>query len=250
MKSLTAEELLSAWELGLNRPLLQKALFLLAAASPGQPPDTLLKFSIGQRDLRLLQLRERLFGRQLSNTAVCPQCDQRIEWENSVADFATRPEQSDATENEYVLDTDGYHLRFRLPNSLDISAVVNDARDQRGTESAERHLLSRCLLELEHAGSKCGDSQLPETVIDKLVQRIEALDPHAEIRIRLDCPACSHNWDVLFDIASYLCTEVNDWAEQMLWTVYRLAAAYGWSERDILGLSPVRRQLYMGMLEP
>jgi len=251
MKSLTAEELLGAWEMGLNAPLLRKALYILATAYPEQPPDALLQLSIGQRDLRLLQLRERLFGRQLSNTAVCPQCEQRLEWENSVSDLVAEPAQHGAAEHEHVLDTDGYHIRFRLPNSTDVAVVLNDARDHGGTETekSQRQLLSRCVLALEHSAAECEPGQLPDAVIQSLAQRIETLDPQAEIRIRLDCPECSHSWDVLFDIAAYLCTEVNDWAEQMLWTVYRLASAYGWSERDILGLSPVRRQLYLGMLE-
>jgi len=249
MKSLTAAELLNAWEQGLNKPLLQKALVLLAAAFPDLHPDTLLKLSIGQRDLRLLQLRERLFGQRLLNTAVCPVCSQRIEWENTVADLIVQSGQNDSTDNEYVLDTDGYHLRFRLPNSLDIAAAVSADSDISGAENAERHLLSRCLLRIEHSGTACDAGQLPDAVIQALVQQLETLDPQADIRIRLDCPACSHNWDVLFDIAGFLCVEVNDWAEQMLRTVYKLASAYGWSEREILGLSPVRRQLYTGMLE-
>jgi hypothetical protein len=248
MKSLTAEELLAAWELGLNRPLLQRALFLMAAAFPEQSPDALLELSIGQRDLRLLQLRERLFGQQLSNSSVCPECGQRIEWENRVSDFAAQAEQLNAAD-VHVLDTDGYLLRFRLPNSIDIAAVVNDYGEDSDTKNAERRLLSRCVLEIEHAGTDCDLNLLPDTVIQLLAQRIDTLDPQADIRIQLNCPVCAHSWDVLFDIASYLCAEVNDWAEQMLWTVYKLASAYGWSERDILRLSPVRRQLYLGMLE-
>jgi len=43
--------------------------------------------------------------------------------------------------------------------------------------------------------------------------------------------------------------EVNEWAERQLQTVHKLARAYGWTEREILNLSPVRRQLYLGMIE-
>ncbi|MEA1978379.1 MAG: phage baseplate protein, partial [Chloroflexota bacterium] len=64
----------------------------------------------------------------------------------------------------------------------------------------------------------------------------------------LTCPECSHQWEVLFDIASFLWTEINNWAERTLRTVHQLASAYGWAEREILNLSPVRRQLYLGMV--
>jgi len=85
-------------------------------------------------------------------------------------------------------------------------------------------------------------------VIQALTERIESLDPQADIRIHLTCPGCCHSWCALFDIASFLWAEINGWAERMLQMVHRLAASYGWSERDILNLSPVRRQLYLGMV--
>jgi len=244
MNPLKAEVLLSAWEQGLNQPLLQRALILLVAAFPEVQPDTLVKLSIGQRDLRLLQLRKSLFGQKLLNTAVCPDCDERIEWENQISDFLIQPQESNAPGNEYVLDVDDYTLRFYLPSSLDI-AVVSHCES---AEQAQQQLLSRCLLKAERSGASCDVNQLPDSVIEKLDQRIETLDPYADIRIQLDCPECSHSWNVVFDIASFLWTEVNDWAERMLQMVYKLAAGYGWSEREILSLSPVRRQLYFGML--
>ena len=70
----------------------------------------------------------------------------------------------------------------------------------------------------------------------------------ADLRIGLHCPVCSHDWVVVFDIASFLWKEIDDWAGRMLRDVSDLAAAYGWSEAEILDISPVRRQLYLGML--
>jgi len=131
-----------------------------------------------------------------------------------------------------------------LPNSLD----VVEASNSENTEKAQQLLLSRCVLKASQAGVSCDIDQLPESIIQTLNQRIEHLDPQADIRIQLNCPECSHNWDVLFDIASFLWTEINDWAEQMLQMVHKLATGYGWSEKEILNLSPVRRQLYLGML--
>lgn len=244
MNNLTANDMLTVWEQGLNQPLLQKGLILLVAACPEIQPDTLMKLSIGQRDRFLLQLRERLFGQQFLNTAVCPACYERIEWESGVADLLVPSDDKSSAVNEFDTEIDDYTLHFRLLNSLDIAAAVNNE----DAEKTQQHLLSRCLLKAEHAGTGCTIDQLPDAVVQKLSQQIETLDPQAEIRINLTCPACSHNWDVLFDITSFLWAEINDWAERMLQTVHKLAAGYGWSERDILNLSPVRRQLYLGML--
>ena len=244
MKTVEAAEILYAWEQGLNQPLLHKALILLTAACPEMNPESLAEMSIGQRDNRLLQLRERLFGQQLVNNAACPECGERIEWENNTTDYFIQADEYDGSVSEFDLDADDYSVNFRLPNSLDIAAVMSS----KSAETAQHQLLSRCLLKVEHGGTQCEIDQLPDSILAKLNQQIEALDPQAEICINLSCPECSHRWNVLFDIASFLCTEINDWAERMLQTVHILAVGYGWSESEILHLSPLRRQLYLGML--
>lgn len=241
MKSLRAEELLSVWEQALSQPLLQRVLLLLVAAFPERPAESFATMSIGERDLLLLHLRECLFGSQLINTTICPHCSERIEWRNSVADLVVEGQQDNAKSDVFELQTDDYQLSFRLPNSADVELVVN-------SDNAQQSLLSRCVLESQHRGDSCGFEQLPEAVIQTLTERIEMLDPQADIRIALTCPQCEHRWDALFDIASFLWTEVNDWAERMLQTVNQLARVYGWSEGEILNLSPVRRQLYLGMV--
>jgi hypothetical protein len=47
---------------------------------------------------------------------------------------------------------------------------------------------------------------------------------------------------------SYLWSELEEWAHRVLVDIHTLAGAYGWSERQILALSPVRRQLYVDMV--
>jgi hypothetical protein len=241
MRNLNATELLNIWEQGLNRSILHKALILLIAAFPELGSDAIAELSIGSRDACLLSLRERLFGSHLVNNAICPKCAGRIEWEQNISDFLVdRPEHS--FENQFSLETDDYRLCFRLPNSIDMAELEScDA------EGAIQMLLRRCVLSAEYAGAYCEIEQLPEYVIQSLSQRIEELDPQAEVLINLTCPECSHRWEVLFDIASFLWAEINDWSERMLQTVHKLAKAYGWTEQEILNLSPVRRQLYLGM---
>ena len=51
-----------------------------------------------------------------------------------------------------------------------------------------------------------------------------------------------------FDIGAFFWSEIDAWAGRILQQVHVLASAYGWSERDVLALSPVRRQLYLGMV--
>lgn len=244
MKPLEAGALLTAWENGLNQPSLQRSLILLTAAFPGIEPEKLLKLSLGQRDQYLLQLRASLFGQPLLSTVVCPECNERLEWENRVENFLVPSNDDLSIDREFELNADTYTVRFRLPNSLDVETAIHT--ENIGT--APHQLLSSCLLEARCSGMSCDIGQLPVAVLQRLEEEIESLDPLADLHLRLDCPACSHSWIVLFDIASFLWKEVNAWAQQMLQSICRLAAAYGWSEREILSISPLRRQLYLGML--
>ena len=244
MRNLNAADMLNVWEQGLNRSLLQRSLILLVAAFPEMSPDTIAELSIGTRDACLLFVRERLFGSRLVNNAVCPQCKGRIEWEQEISDIVV--ETTDyPTAQPFTLEREDYHLCFRLPNSIDMAELEGSST----AAVALQQLLKRCILSAEKAGAFCDIEQLPESVIQALNQSIEELDPQAEVRINLTCPECSHRWEVFFDIASFLWMEVNEWAERQLQTVHKLARAYGWTEREILNLSPVRRQLYLGMIE-
>ena len=246
MKPLNAFELLNAWEHGLNQPLLYRALILIAAASPELDTDAVSKLSIGARDARLLQLREWMFGTQLLNTAQCPQCSEQVEWESKTTDLRVQAIDDTESLEDFSLKVDNYQARFRLPTSMDIAAVLATLENDGNTGSTA--LVRRCIVSAEHDGKACDSSDLPQHIVDALSQKIGKLDPQAEIRTALVCPECSHQWEVLFDIASFLWIEINNWAERTLRTVHQLASAYGWTEKEILNLSPVRRQLYIGMV--
>jgi hypothetical protein len=164
----------------------------------------------------------------------------------------------------YVPDTfdlriDDYQLQFRLPNSVDIARMMENMLSEDNpslnsqvaeVERASKEMLKGCILKAKHSGKVFDINQLPEPMLAALSRRIAELDPQAEILIDLTCPECSHRWEVLFNIADFLWTEINEWAERTLQTVHKLASAYGWSEREILKLSPVRRQLYLGLVGP
>ncbi|MGZ8158732.1 MAG: T4 family baseplate hub assembly chaperone [Methylobacter sp.] len=244
MRNLNAADMLNVWEQGLNRSLLQRTLILLVAAFPEMGPDTIAELSIGSRDGYLLTVRERLFGSRLVNNAVCPKCTGRIEWEQEISELVVENAGHHPAEQRNRLEIDDYRLDFRLPNSVDMAGLEGSS----SAAVALKQLLKRCILSAEHAGTNCDIDQLPEPVIQALNQRIEELDPQAEIRINLTCPDCSHRWEVFFDIAGFLGAEINDWAERTIHSVHKLARAYGWTEQEILNLSPVRRQLYLGMV--
>lgn len=251
MRPLNATELLNVWENGLNQSNLKRALIITAAASPELDSHAVAKLSIGVRDARLLQLREWLFGPLLLNVAQCPQCGERVEWEGKTSDLYIQAFGDARPAEEFSLEVDGYQLRFIVPTSLDIAAVmalIQSDSDNSDSVVGATELVKRCIISADRTGNACDSVDLPQHVLDALSQKIEELDPQAEIRTTLTCPECSHQWQLSFDIASFLWAEINAWAEQTLILIHQLASAYGWTEREILNLSPIRRQLYLGMV--
>ena len=89
---------------------------------------------------------------------------------------------------------------------------------------------------------------LPHDVVEAVGTAMALADPQAEVRIALTCPSCSHQWSSLFDILSFLWGEIEDWARRLMAEVHVLASAYGWSEREIVALSPRRRRMYLEMV--
>src|SRR5215210_3173098 len=122
MRPLTAYDLLRVWEVGEDQHPLDRALTLLAAACPELTGDELAALSIGQRDARLLTLRERTSGPRLNGFAECPRCAERLEFEVAVAELRVAAEPD--AEESWELAAEGLTLRFRLPNSRDLAAVL------------------------------------------------------------------------------------------------------------------------------
>jgi hypothetical protein len=251
---LSAAELLAVWEMGATQHPVQRALTLLVAAWPELPVTVFAQLSIGQRDACLLTVRERLFGPRLTGVARCAQCGERVELTFDVTDIraplpatdqGAEPPGSPAPALELIADE--YRVRFRLPNSTDLLAIV----DVTDPSAARQALLRRCILGV---ADDSGDviTQAPSEILAPLADVIgaamDAADPQGNVQLALDCPACGHHWLQAFDILTYLWSEIDDWAQHILREVHLLASAYGWSEWEILALSARRRQSYLEMV--
>jgi len=247
MRSLSAWELLNVWEWGQAQPAVQRALALLAAAYPDTSPDALATLSIGERDARLLSLREWAFGPRLDSVTSCPGCGERLELHFQVADLRATAAQASAgaeATGPFSLKVADYKVRFRLPNSLDLSALA-----ERGDLAQSRGLLlGRCLLSVRRNGEEAALDQLPDDVMDAIVKRMAEVDPQADVQLVMTCPACDHCWQMAFDIVSFFWKELDAWAHHTMRQVHTLASAYGWREADILAMSPGRRHYYLRMV--
>lgn len=250
MRALSATELLAVWERGLSQTPVERALALLGAACAGEPTEALARLSVGERDARLLTLREWTFGRQLTSLVSCPACGEQLEL-NLDADELHATPSSDAgagaalkSVEPLTMTTAGYEVSFRLPNSLDLSAVADAA----GVGDAAATLLERCLVEARRGDERCAAAALPPEVAAAVAARMGEADPQAELSFALKCPACGEDWQAPFDIESFFWAEIGAWARRILGEVHVLASSYGWREADILNMSARRRQFYLELI--
>ena len=241
MRALSAAELLVVWEQGLGSPPAAGALILLAAACPEVPASSLPKLTVGERDGLLLTLREWLFGPQLESIVSCPQCGESLELSFAVDDIRAAPAANDAAAlgqpSHLSLEVAGCDVQFRVPTVADADAA-----------SSPQQLLESCLVAASCNGEEQAAGDLPEAVIEALSHQMATADPQADVQLALDCPACDHSWLAAFDVASFLWEEIGSWAQRTLLEVHQLARAYGWSEADLLTMSPLRRQVYLTMV--
>jgi hypothetical protein len=236
-------QLLAAWERGLIQTPAQRALTLLSASFDGTPFDSLASLTIGECDKRLLRLHERVFGSRINAIANCPACDETLELNFNVADICV--EQTALAPPKLTIEKEDYIVTFRLPQTLDLMALDQDA----DVIENRRRLLDRCILSARLGTEEIKVDKLPNDIVEEVSAQMAKADPQAEILIAARCPHCAHQWKVPLDIGAFVWAELNAWAPRVLREVHLLAEAYGWSESDILALSPTRRRLYLEMLE-
>jgi len=209
---------------------------------PEVSQDALTALSIGQRDAELLRLREALWGPRMAAVSACPGCRETLEL--TLDTGAMLSASNRMPPNEMSLNIAGYAIRFRLPTTVDVAAAEAEV----SLESARSLLLDRCLLSTEQSADAINAGQLPSDVVVSIAEAMAEADPLADIQLRLQCPSCQLHWRAAFDIVFFLWTEIEVWARRILSDVHTLARAYGWRERDILSLSPARRQFYLDMV--
>lgn len=244
MRPLSAFELFTIWDENSSLPLLQKSLRLLANAFATDDIGMVSRFSIGERDRRLLQLREWMFGPVLTIKAICTACSETAEWETAATTLHLQPLRPNLSPSVFILEKEGFTIRFRLPDSHDLATAMEESADLLN----DKKILLDCIVEAVKDGEAQQLGVLPDHLLQALEQRMSEEDPQADIRMNMVCPTCSHKWEAGFDIAGFLWAEIDSWAYRLMDEVALLARAFGWPEKDIVNMSARRRYLYIQML--
>ncbi len=241
MKSLSAAELLEVWEWGIDKPHLDRIVRLLEVVFDSE--EDIMQMSIGERDNALFLVRRDIFGRLMNCTLTCPECNETIEWVSDL-DILCKSDYHLDFEHELSLHHGNMELKFRLPNSEDLIQIWNDNTDN----DFSKKLAARCITSVKQGSRDVELEEISQLIIDQMEEAMEKADPMANIYFQLECPGCSHQWNEVFDILSYFWKEIDSWTRKLLQDVSILAINYGWTEKEILELSPFRRQYYLSVL--
>jgi hypothetical protein len=231
-----AAGLLATWEAGLAEAPTGRALLLHRTARPDVDAGRLPAVPVGEREADLFALRRALFGERMQVRLECAACGADMEFDLDAGELAGSLDVRG--ESVVRVRQDGWDIEFRLPGVADLTAAAR-AADPRAA------LLERCLVSAVRDGAAVAAAELPAPVQHRIAEAVEAADPGADLTLNVACPECGQATRAELDIASYLWTELDAWARDVLLDVHLLAAAYGWSEPEILALSPLRRRYYL-----
>jgi hypothetical protein len=234
----TAAVLLAAWEAGAAEAPVDRAPSLLASLGLLAADDEVHRLTVGQCDRHLLRLRRSLFGDVVEASATCPVCGSDVELSLSLTHLT--PPAGDLAEPALALERDGYTITCRIPLNQDLCAVA-----ELGERAAPSDLLGRCLLRArDGAGRPVTVEELPVETAAAVIDALAQSDPGAQVPLGIRCP-CGAEWVDELDIRLILWSELTDWVGRTLTLVHQLAHSYGWSESEILAMSPWRRNWYL-----
>lgn len=209
-------------EQGATRHPLDRALLLAHTAEPG---TVWADRPLGARDACLIGLRCAWFGPRFDAVLVCKACGQLLTLQMDLRQFV--PAQWD----DEPVTVAGF--RFRRPTTRDLAAVT----ERIDVDDAAEQLCRRLALDAWLADGTAPSREAIDAALD-------AADPLADLSLDVACDHCGQVQRAPLDIAATLWDELSTQAARVIDDVHLLAGAYGWSEGQVLAMTPARRALY------
>ena len=232
MRELGSRELLTLWEAGSAQDPVRRAVTLLAM-SRGRPAAEAATIDVGTRDVLLARLFRLVAGDQAPACADCPGCGSVLEVPVNVAAVAALPVHEPGERLSVLVD--GAEVPFRLPTTADLIVLGGWPPDR-----ARAALLSACL-GFEPDATPGAET---EAAVEIAMERAA---PAGAIDLLVRCPACGLDSSVPLDVPALLWAEIEAQAVTLMRDVHALATSYGWTEPDVLDLSPRRRAMYLDL---
>ncbi len=232
--------LLQLWDDGALASPGERGLFLLRLAAPALSEEARGELTVGQRDAALLDLHERLFGGVAGAVGDCTACGEPIEFDVTLRDIRVAP--AAPVPEMFHLAWSGRDIAYRLPRARDLARL--GAAGAIALPRAARALARSCVAVWDDAMGEEGEAAV-EAAIAACVRHH---DPQALVTVAFACPACGAAGSAPFDIVTFLWRRIDAYLRGLLREVHVIASHYGWSEHDIVALSPWRRRHYLALI--
>lgn len=231
---------------GGSRPALVTAILAAALAQVGGltvEPATVANLAVGDRQFLMRRLATLLGRGETWLTTRCAGCNEQFDF---CVDQALLPvkEAGEGYPFATALTSRGEH-RFRVPTGAD-QELLATAVDE---EEARQLLVQRCLAPVTGPaapGEIATARGFTPADISRIEEGLEAVAPEVATAIQAACPACATPHVVTVDPYGAL---AGAGATNLLQEVHRLAAAYHWSEPEILALPTGRRRQYLELID-
>jgi hypothetical protein len=230
--------------------LLSRCLERLGPLESPVGAEQIGSLTVGDREALLLHLRRLTLGEKVRCVLSCPEleCGEKLDLDLDVGELLLPPYPYARRHYETTVAENGtsYRVRFRLPTGADQESVETVARRDAG--EAAGSVLERCVEDVVSEGGEALED-LPPIVAEQLPDVMADLDPQAELRLALTCPACRSGFSALLDAGTYFFQELEGETRHLYREVHTLALYYHWSEAEIMAMSNHKRGLYLGLLE-
>lgn len=227
--------LLALWEHAATLPPMARAA-LLAASTGGD--GSAHSWSVGERDAQLLRARRQLVGDDLHCVTGCPQC--RAELELTMSTAAILAAEPDAAIPPGKVRVGDIEVTVHPVRSRDLEELERLGLTDTAFQAA---LLERCV-ELDGSGT-IDVGELTFEAVDLIAAELQRVDPLSVVWVELQCADCGVSWKTQLDIAALFWSDLSRASHELIRDVWSLARSYGWSEAEILAMSPIRRRTYL-----
>ncbi len=225
---LAPQALLEIWERANHQAAAGRAAALLEAVRGKVAAETL---PVGERDRLLLGLFELNFGTTLHGTGACDACGTELELVLEVRRLLAEP----AAQRPPVVTIGGADRGASASPAWAMSWRPPGRPDRRATW---RRLCA----------GRSDDGSLSDEDVARIGDALLAADPLLDPEIGGTCPECGAQQAFGLDVATFVWERLAARARRLMGEVHLLARAYGWSEGEILALSPARRSAYLAMV--
>ncbi|MFL6844079.1 MAG: hypothetical protein ACJ8ER_04275 [Allosphingosinicella sp.] len=214
------------WEEAAHLAPVDRAVRTLAAVA-GIDSQAAADWPVDERDRALIEARCRAFGPAADFYVHCPSCGEALETR-----FDLEPLLALEPDGAPTLAWSGRDYALRAPTSREVA---------RAARAGEAYALVRaCIVGLDE------DEEGPEPAL--VEASLDKAFPLLNVSIGFTCASCDTSFSKRFDAPAWLWTDIERLARALIDEVHLLAAAYGWTEEEILGLGRRRRAAYLARL--